>query len=132
MNIFSYLFWPNLGISSYDSPKIIAFLSISIGLVVGSFIIKHWRKNSNNPITKKLSRSWASAAFWFGIVGLFLTISRVEGISYVSMRFWWVVWSIALAFYFFLQLKLFRSRHYTPVKTQKKKDPRDKYLPKKK
>lgn len=132
MNIFSYLFWPNLGISTYDNPKIIALLSLSIGCIALSFVVKYWRKRTKNPISKKLSRSWASAFFWFGLIGLFLTISRVEGISYVSMRLWWVLWALGLALYVFLQIKLFRARHYTPVKVQKKEDPRDKYLPKKK
>jgi len=100
---------------------------------VGSFALKRWRKNKKNAVTKKLSRSWPSAAFWFGLIGLFLVVSRVEGISYVSMRVWWLVWFVTMGIYVGIQIKMYSMRNYEVLpKEQSADDPREKYLPKKK
>lgn len=70
--------------------------------------------------------------FWYGLIGLFLVVSRVEEISYVSMRFWWVVWVVSLVGYLFMQFKVFKARHYEVLPSEQSNDPRDKYLPTKK
>ncbi|MBT4119367.1 MAG: hypothetical protein HOG89_00060 [Candidatus Peribacter sp.] len=129
----SYLFWPNPPVPSYDSPKVVIVLLVCVLLMFGSFAIKRWRNSQSNAVTRKLSRSWQSASFWFGIVGLFMAVCRVEGISYLSMRFWWVVWGAIVVIYIGFQIKMFRSRHYEIVPQEaKEQDPREKYLPKKK
>ena len=92
-----------------------------------------WRKKMSNAPTKKLTRSWPSASLWFGLIGLFLVVCRVEGISFVSMRVWWLIWLAILIAYSFIQWKMFKARHYEIVPKQKKDvTARDKYLPKKK
>lgn len=131
MQFLSYLFWPNLPTSSYSHPKVLVMLVVCLGLMVGSFFLGLWR-TKQQPITKKLSRTWASAAFWIGLVGAFLIVSRVEGIQFFSMRFLWVLWALAIAVYVILQIRIFRSRHYEVLPTERVEDPRGKYLPGKK
>ena len=129
----SYLFWPNPPAPAYSSPKVLLVLLLCAFLVAASFGLKRWRNKQSNAVTRKLSRSWSVAALWFGLVGLFMVICRVEGISYLSMRVWWFVWMIAFVLYVVLQIKLFRARHYEVIPQEKREeDDRDKYLPKKK
>lgn len=132
MDFITYLFWPNPGNATYGSPKAVALLIVCALLVLGSFAINVWRKKQGNAVTKKLSKSWSTSCFWFGLVGLFLVVCRVESISYLSMRILWVVWFIGLALYTAYQVKNFKSKHYEVVPQEKVEDPRDKYLPKKK
>ena len=136
MSLFSdplvYIFYPNPANASWDSPKALALLIVCGALVLGSFWVKHWRKSLENPVTKKLSRSWSRSAFWFGLTGLFLVLARLETISYVSMRLWWFFWGGALILYLGVQLRLYRARHYEVLPTEKDVDPRQQYLPKRK
>ncbi len=82
-----------------------------------------------NPMTVKLSRSWASAAFWFGVVGILFAVSRAEQVLFLSMRILPLLWILSLALYVVLQVLQFRSRHYTIVSKKHSYDERDKYLP---
>ncbi len=132
MSFLSYLFWPRPPVIGYDTPKMQTILLLCVGCIVLSFCIKRWRRRQKNPATRKLSRSWATATLWFGIIGLFLAVSRAEDISYVSMRFWWVVWAGVLLLYLSVQIRVFRARHYVQLPTESSEDPREKYLPKKK
>ena len=132
MNFLIYLFWPNPGNATYESPKALALLVFCAVLVVGSLAIRFWRKSLKNSVTRKLSRSWPAASFWFGLTGLILVVCRVEGISYLSMRFLWVLWGLSLLLFLYFQVKLFRARHYEVVPREERMDPREKYLPKKK
>lgn len=131
-NFFLYIFHPNPGGAAYVSPTMGTLLLLSLGLVVASFFIRMWRSKLRNAVTKKLSRLWSDAALWFGIIGVILVVSRVEGIQYFAMRFWWGVWVVALLAVVVLQLRLFRTRHYEVLPTAKIVDPREKYLPGKK
>lgn len=129
MPILSYIFWPRPPATGYDNPKVQLALFICALLVVGSFALRYWRKRSCNPQTKKLSRNWPTAAMTFGLLGLLFTVARAEDISYISMRFWWVLWALFLLLYVFIQIRLFRSRHYETLPKENVIDPRDKYLP---
>ena len=130
--ILTYLFYPNPGPVALSNPKALVLL-IACGLmVVGSFAIKKWRSRLSNAVTRKLSRSWSMASFWFGIVGCFFVFSRMESIGYLSIRFWWVLWLIALLLYLFIQVRVFRARHYEILPRESTKDPRSRYLPKRK
>ena len=128
-----YVFYPNPGHAGYaDAWMTVSLIACGV-LVVGSFAVRFWRsKLLQNSITKKLSKTWSPAMFWFGVVGLVLLISRVEKIQFIAMRFLWVLWVIAVLLYLFAQWKIFRSRHYAIIPTVKTGDPRDKYLPKRK
>lgn len=129
----SYLFWPNPPAPSYSNPKVIVLLVVCALLLAGSSYLKRWRSRHPNAVTRKLSRSWSTASLWFGLSGVFMTVCRVEGISYLSMRFLWVIWFAVAVLFIALQWKLFRMRHYEVVpQSHKEKDPMEKYLPKKK
>ncbi|MAE68633.1 MAG: hypothetical protein QF793_03725 [Candidatus Peribacteraceae bacterium] len=129
----SYLFWPNPPAPFYSSPKVVVAFLVCAVLIVSSFALKRWRSAQSTAVTRKLSRSWANVALWYGIIGIFLTVCRVESISYLSMRFWWIVWGASAAVYIGFQIKMYRMRHYEVVPQEKKdEDPREKYLPSKK
>jgi len=132
MSFLSYLFWPRPPLIAYSSPKMQALLVFCAALVLLSVGIKRWRRKQKNPMTRKLSRSWGAAALWFGLVGLLLGVSRAEDISFLSMRFWWIVWLGVLLLYLFLQVRLYRSRHYVQLPSESVEDPREKYLPSRK
>jgi peptidoglycan/LPS O-acetylase OafA/YrhL len=127
-----YLFWPNPGFASYTDPDMLALLLMCAALVVASFALGFWRRRQSNPITRKLSASWSSAAFWFGIAGLVLVVSRVEDIQFVAMRVLWVVWAVLLLLYVWFQSKRWRTRHYEVLPKLITRDARSEYLPKKK
>lgn len=127
-----YIFNPNPGHALYSTGWVIAVLVGCGGLVVASFLLRMWRSKLSNAVTKKLSKSWATAALWFGIAGLFLVVCRVEGIQFFATRFLWGVWIVVLAFYLFIQVRLFTARHYEVLPRAAASDPRDKYLPGKK
>ena len=130
--LLTYIFYPNPGNASLTSPKALTLIILCALMVLASFGIKYWRSRLKNPVTKKLSRSWARASFWFGVIGIILAYSRIESISYVSMRLWWVVWLVALGAYLFIQYKLFGARYYEVLPKEKTEDPREKYLPRRK
>ncbi|MDD4628349.1 MAG: hypothetical protein PHE68_03060 [Candidatus Peribacteraceae bacterium] len=127
-----YLVWPNPGNASYGSPKIQILLVACALLILLSFTMSFWRRNMRNPVTKRLSRTWPSAAFWFGLIGLVLVVSRVESIGFLAMRLWWVILAAVGALYLFLQYRIFRARHYQQMPREFTDDPREKYLPRKK
>ncbi|UPA22162.1 hypothetical protein K8942_03815 [Candidatus Peribacteria bacterium] len=129
--VFSFLFYPNPANADYSSPKSVALLVLCILLMAGAVALSVWRKKMSNAVTRKLSRTWPTASFWFGFVGLILVVSRVEQIQFVSMRVWWLVWAILAVLYITLQFRLFRARHYEVLPTKVTHDPRSKYLPRK-
>lgn len=128
----TYIFWPNPGNATYQSPKVIVLFIVCACLIGAWIILKQWRKRLTNQVTKKLSRSWSTAALSFGVVGLFLVVSRVEQISFLSMRFLWVLWLLSFLLYLAFQIRQFRARHYQKIDSPKVEDPREKYLPKQK
>ena len=133
MEFLSYLFWPNPGNATYQSPKAIALLIACVVLAIFSVGIRLWRRNLQNPVTKKLSASWGSAAFWFGLSGAVMVVARVEQIQFLAMRFLWVLWAAFACLYLFFQLRRFRQKHYEVLpKVKLAEDPREKYLPTKK
>ena len=125
----SYWFWPNPGNASYDSPKVLVLFAVCGVLFLVSFLVVSWRRRTSNAVTRKLSRSWPRAMRWFAIIGIALVVSRVEAIQFLSMRFLWAVWGLALLAFIGFQVWWFRKRHYTVVQKEKVEDPRAKYLP---
>ncbi|MDD5751790.1 MAG: hypothetical protein PHS73_04710 [Candidatus Peribacteraceae bacterium] len=124
-----YLVWPNPGNAAYGSPKMQAALVLCAGLIVLSFVLKFWRRSTHNPVSKRLSRSWPTASFWFGLTGLIFIVARVEGIGFLAMRLLWVFWVLSALLYLFFQIRIYRARHYQPLPRELTEDPREKYLP---
>lgn len=130
MTLFSYLFWPNPGIASYENPKVIALFALCGGLVLLSVLLRIWRARYASVVSKRLSRSWPGIAFGFGLSGFVFMVARTEGIQFVAMRIWWVVWVVLLALLVALQARAFRARYYEVLPSMRHPgDPLEKYLP---
>lgn len=127
-----YFFYPNPSGVTYTSTSAIVAVAVAVLLIALSFGIGRWRKHSTDARVKKLSRSWSSAALWFGIFDLILVVSRVEHIQYFAMRFMGVLWALALLVYCAVQVRVWRMRYYQVLPQAQVNDPRDKYLPGKK
>ncbi len=127
--LLSYVFHPNPGHAAYGQPAFIALIAICLALVVLSLTIRSWRAGLRNPVTKRLSRSWSMTTFWFGIVGLVLTVARIEQIQFVGMRFLLMLWGLGMLVYVLFQLRQFRARHYKVLPSHQYDDPRNKYIP---
>ncbi len=132
MPFLSYWFWPNPAGWYYTDQRVQMLFAFCAALIVISFLIRFWRGRLTNAVTKNLSRTWSATVFWFGIVGLILTVSRVETIQFVSMRALWALWVLLLAVIIFFQFIQFRRRHYTVIERAQVVDERDRYLPRKK
>lgn len=131
-NLFVYLFWPNPGNAHYDNPKVMLVIAVCVLLVVAAVVISFWRKRLQNQQLRKLSRSWSSASAWFGLTGILLTVSRVENIQFLAMRALWGFWLAVLVLYVYAQVRGYRAKYYEVVPVTSPKDPRSKYLPKRK
>lgn len=131
-SLFIYLFWPNPGNAHYGSSSMQTLLVACALLIALSFTMRFWRRSMRNPVLKKLSRSWPTAAFWFGVTGLVFVVARVEGVGFLAMRLWWVVWGVSLTFFIGVQVRLFRMRYYEKLPAQPSADPRHRYLPRRK
>jgi hypothetical protein len=130
MQLLTYLFWPNPGTGSYGSPKSIAILALCAVLIAGYFIIKMWRARQSSALKKKLSATWPAASMTFGVIGLILSVARIEGIQYIGMRAWWIVWALAAVAYVILQFRGYRRRYYEVLPAARISE--DPYIPKKK
>ena len=124
-----YFFAVNPGGATYGTMT--GLLVLCGALFVFSFVIRFWRRRITNAVTKNLSRSWSSTAFWFAIIGFLFIVCRVEGIQFLAMRFFWVLWGLGAALYLFFQVQQFRARHYRVLPKEHSHDPRERYLPKK-
>lgn len=128
----TYWVWPNPGGWHYNDTKITVALLLCGILILLSFVIRTWRTRLQSSITRTLTSGWSRAAFWFGVTGIVLIVSRVETIQFLAMRLLWFLWALALVLYLLFQLLQFRRRHYTLLKRVQVSDERDKYLPGKK
>ncbi len=124
-----FLFYPNPGGASYGSGSQLGLLLLCAALIALSFGVRYWRRGLQSAVTKKLSKSWSSVFLWFGVAGAVLVVCRVEKIQYAAMRFWWVMWVVALITYLLFQWRMFMQRNYTVLPKVKREDPRDRYLP---
>jgi len=130
----THWFWPNPAGWDYGSGSAFTLLIVCGALIVGSFLLRWWRKRLTNAMTKTLSRSWSSALFWFGLVGLVLIVCRVEHIQFLSMRILWAVWALCFVLFALFQFWQFQRRHYTVIKSSgvTQDDELRRYLPRKK
>ena len=132
MWFFSYLFWPNPGIVAYGDPHPrIAFVVCGL-LLLSACAFRVVRARSRCGSFRRLTHSWTRAALWFGGSGIFLTIARTEGIQYLAMRFWWVIWGGSLVVYTVVQCRRARLLWYEILPSSPSQDLREKYLPHKK
>lgn len=122
-----FFFRPNPGHATYVS--MMPLIATCVVLIILALTIRSWRASLRNSITKRLSKSWAVASFWFGVTGFILVVCRVEGIQFLAMRLLWVFWGLALLVYLFFQVRQFRARNYHILPVHRMNDPRAMYLP---
>ena len=132
MQFLRYWFHANPGFAEYNELDMLAAMGLCGLLLLAALLISLWRRRTSNSLSRKLSSSWATAAFWFAIVGLLFVVARVEDIQYFAMRFMWVLWTALLLLFVFVQFRKWRMRHYEVLPTQAVHDPRDPYLPRQK
>ena len=105
-------------------------------MFLGSFIVEHIRKHQiNDEIAKKSLRSLPKAMRFVSIIALILTLARLEGLPYLSMRIWWI--ALILVFiifeiYAFIKFRKNKQKHVLYATTNKNQEEVTKYLPKKK
>ena len=127
-----YIFWPHPPHAAFFSVKVQIAFWICVAFVAVSVALRLWRNGIKNSVTKKLSKSWASTLQWYGLIGIVLVVARVVEAQYIAMRLWWIVWLVSLCVYVFVQVRMWRSRHYEIIPSKTVSDPRDPYLPSRK
>ncbi|MDB4979222.1 MAG: hypothetical protein JWM56_1408 [Candidatus Peribacteria bacterium] len=132
MDLLRYLFWPRPENAQYSDPKVIGLLVVCALFIGAALYIRVWRRKVRNPVTRKLSRSWASALFWFAFAAVLLILARTEGIQFLGMRILWLFWLLGIGLYAYFQYRQFKTRHYEVLPKEMIIDARDKYLPGKK
>ena len=130
MQVLRYVFYPNPGQVTYASSSMVGLLVCSGMLLLASITIRVWRRTLPSSVTKRLTRSWASASFWFAILGVVFVVARVEGIQFLAMRLLVILWWGGLLLTAFFQGRQFLARNYAVVPSVKTMDPNEKYLPK--
>lgn len=132
MNALSYLFWPNPGVAAYSDPMPLAAFAVCGVLLLLSLVLRILRKRAHSWSIRRFAQSFDRVTLWFGIVGLLLVVARVEGMQYLAMRFWWVVWGGSLLSCSVVQLRRLRFLGYEVISSAAPPDPREKYLPRRK
>ena len=91
--------------SSLSNEIIIGLVAFGIILLLASFLLKIWRKNTKNKTCKKYIREYPRGLFWFGLVSLVLVWFRLESVPVFSMRLWWLVYWISFAIWAYSKIK---------------------------
>jgi hypothetical protein len=128
----TYLFYPHPTGTSYGNPKVLAVLIFCALLIILAGVLSVWRNKLKEHRLRKITGSWPSAAFWFGLTGLLLVVARAEEIQFLAMRFLWVVWVLLAIFIVWIQARSYKNRYYEILPSHTPNDPRSKYLPGKK
>ena len=116
------------------------YTSFAIAFIVimffGSFILNYLRKKHiQDPVLKKTVRAIPKCMRWVSLIALILTLSRLEGVPYLSMRIWWIVLLLGM-----ITFEIINWRKYFIRTKQKEKyagkidenNEKTKYIPKKK
>lgn len=132
MNALSYLFWPNPGAVAYSDSRPLAALALCGVLLFLSLTLRILRTRAHAGPLRRFAQSFNRVALWFGVTGLFLVVARVEGMQYLTMRFWWVVWGGSLLLCSVVRFRRLRLLGYDVISSPTPPDPREKYLPRRK
>lgn len=113
------------------------FTKLTLVLIILLFLLSiairiYRRKYAKDAVLKKMLKRYPGRFFTFGIILLFLLLSREAGIPYLSMRFWWFVLFIYII-YWAVKVSLNCKKEYRHRLWQaQSSDALSKYLPKKK
>ena len=112
--------------------KIILF--VLFGFIIGGIGCLVYRKMAKGleKYLKKLLRRYANLLITMGAVGLMLYAFTWQRVPFLSMRFFFLLWAILLAYWFWIILR-FQLKEL-PIQKKKRHEQmeRDRWLPKKK
>jgi len=110
-------------------------LTLAVGFlfVLGGLALAYYRKRmKGNEVLRKMLKPYPGLLQTYGVLVIFLLITREAGIPYLSMRMWWF---ILLGFFLYSLLKFaigfplnYRKMHENKVQMHAK----NQYLPKRK
>lgn len=108
-------------------------LIIGLALIFLGIVWELYRKHKmSDKIARKILRPYPGKLIRYGFLVLFLLAVRMAGLSYLSMRLWWLVLG-AFMLYSLLKLILTYGKEYRKRQEKVKVSGKeDKYLPKKK
>lgn len=130
--LFTLSYWFTGYPNSSFNYTIITFV-VSALIILAGLGIMMYRKKIKQSRHRSWMRSYSRRLINLGIVALFLLFFREVGIPYLSMRFLWVLWLIVVVIVSVVAFKQYKKATERAVTTvAKPKDPRAKYLPKKK
>jgi len=106
---------------------------VGVLLIAGGLSVAYYRrKMKGNEVLKKMLRPYPGLLQTYGVLVLFLLVTREAGIPYLSMRMWWFI----LLVFFIYSLVRFAVRF--PANYRRNRENRDQtqaknqYLPKRK
>lgn len=125
----NYYFNPNPGSSFKYGVVLLVFTGI---LFLIAFLIKAYRKRTEDKILKKMFKPYPSKLIWFALVGSLMVLLRWEAVTLLSMRFWWIVYFGLLIYSIIINTKRFYREYPRKVKQSSFHQEESKYIPTKK
>lgn len=121
-----YLFNLNPG---YQFKFAIPVLIIFALMIIVAILIRWRMKRQDRQDWQKIRANLVNLFLTTGIIGLILLFFRIEGISFFSARFWWVI--LLLVFLIWLIMIAWHGLKILPKELKKKKEEEEfrKYLP---
>ncbi len=117
---------PDFQFTKITAALIILFFLLAIGIRI------YRKKAAKDPIIKKMIKRYPGRLMTFGVILVFLLLSREAGIPFVSMRIWWFVLMIIVVWWAVKNLLTFRKDYKKRARQTKYRHEQSKYLPKKK
>jgi len=108
-------------------------LALTLLLFLISITIRIYKKKyAKDDILKKMLKRYPGRFFWFGLILLSLLLFREAGIPILSMRIWWVLLFIYMAYWIIKTCITFKKEYKFRSNQAYHHDAMSKYLPKKK
>lgn len=109
------------------------FIGLGILLIlIGIFLQIYRRKFLKDEILKKILKRYPRFFNIFGILIILLTLIRIAGIQYLSMRVFWVIYGLLFLYYAFTRLMPFKGEYRERVQRLHSNVQKKRYLPHKK
>lgn len=116
---------------AYQWTKLTFFVGVL--LILGGLALAFYRRRmKEKEVLKKMLRPYPGLLQTYGVLTLFLLVTREAGIPYLSMRMWWF---ILLGFFLFSLLKFaigFPMNYKKNQQNRQQNQAKNQYLPKRK
>lgn len=127
-NLLNYSYWFSAPLS--PSSAALWIMGIVWGLFIAFAVVASVRRRSApDGVSRGVWRRFAAWAWTMGIFGWFLFFARFERVLIFNQRYWWIVWLIPTAVWFWFVWRHARER--APALSVAAKDAayRERYLP---